>query len=133
MTTAVQQVYKLNDSTGMERLEAVLSPSPAAGSPITSGALPTQVLSSGVGAQLSTTRSVSAYGVATSDNTANASAITVELSPDGVTYSTVQSLSVSVAANTAGAVTTPLTVAVPQAWFVRVTVTHGTLGTFTYA
>jgi hypothetical protein len=40
---------------------------------------------------------------------------------------------VSVAANTAGAVTTPLTVAVPQAWFVRVTVTHGTLGTFTYA
>src|SRR3954469_6197416 len=56
---------------------------------ITSGALPTQTLTSGTGAQISTTRDVDTYTLWTGDATNNAATATVAISPDNSTYSTI--------------------------------------------
>jgi hypothetical protein len=99
--------------------------------PITSGALGTATLASGTGAQLNTSRDVESH---TPFNSAPTGAVKgtckVELSPDNVTYSTLSTWSVpSVAADV---FTFDVSVRVPAGWYLRLTVTDGTIGTTTY-
>jgi hypothetical protein len=100
---------------------------------ITSGALPTATLSSGTGAQVSTTRDVSAYIALTADATNNAATAAVALSPDNVTYSTLYTLSLAAAVNNTGAIVLPAHVRVPAGWYIKVTVSHMTITSTTYA
>lgn len=87
-----------------------------------SGSLPTQVLSTGVGATLSTTRTVTAYIAVT--NTAAGGTCAVALSPDNSTYSTV-----ATATSTVNSSVHTITVVVPAGWFVKATFSNATIVT----
>ncbi len=100
---------------------------------IVSGALPTVQLVTGTGAQVSTTRDVETYTTVTYDATNNVGSCTVALSADDSTYSTVGVLSIAAAVNNTGAIAEVLTVRVPAAWYIKVTLVHCTVGVSTYA
>lgn len=87
-----------------------------------SGSLPTQVLATGVGATLSTTRTVTAYIVVT--GTSAASTCTVALSPDNSTYSNVATITPTVTATVLTA-----TIIVPAGWFIKATFSNATITT----
>lgn len=107
---------------------------PQSGSnPVTSGALSTQAIVSGTAVQLSASRQVTGYSVFTGDATNNAASCAVALSPDNSTFSTVATVSLAAAVNNTGAIAVPITVVVPQGWYVKYTAVHGTAGTVTYA
>ncbi len=86
---------------------------------ITTGALPTISFTSGVGKQVSTVRDTTVVVP-----TSTAGTVQVELSPDGVTYT-------SVYTKTALALD-EVTVPVPWNWYVRLTTVTSTLGTGHY-
>jgi hypothetical protein len=92
---------------------------------ITSGALSTQQLVSGTGAQVSTTRDVETHTPCTS--TSAAPAVTVAISPDNVTYSTL-----CVASWAINAAITDIVVRVPAGWFIKLTAVNATLGVTTF-
>jgi hypothetical protein len=89
-------------------------------------------LSSGTGAQVSLTGDVETVTPFTGDATNNAATCKVELSPDNVTYSTLNTVSIAAALNTIGALDENVTVRVPAFWYIKLTATHGTIGTTTY-
>ena len=96
------------------------------------GALSTAVFVSGAGRQLSVTRDVECWVPVTYNPTAGAAAsCLVELSPDGVTYSTLSTETVPVGIALDGTVDS-LRVTVRAGWHLRLTVTNATLGTATY-
>ena len=135
----------IDDSTGLIRVEGSVAftdsnaTSPAAlnaTSPvgtITSGALPTVSLSSGTGAQVSTSRDVNAYIALTADATNNAATAAIALSPDNTTYSTLATISLAAAVNNTGAIVQMATVRVPAGWYLKVTVSHYAITSTTYA
>lgn len=92
---------------------------------IASGALPTVQLSSGTGAQVSTSRDVETYTPLTL--TAVGGTVVVAVSPDNVTYSTIMTVTPAVNASV-----TDVTVRVPAAWYLKMTATNATLGVTTY-
>lgn len=94
--------------------------------PITSGALPTQVFVSGTGAQILTTRQVTAYVTVTFDGTNNVASCIAALSPDDTTYSNVATASLAAAVNNTGAILEAITLVVPAGWFVKLTLVHAT-------
>lgn len=100
---------------------------------ITSGALPTVQLVSGTGVQIVTTRDCETYTTVTGDATNNVASVTVALSPDNVTYSTIIVPSIAAALNTSGALGIPVTVRVPAGWYLKMTAVHASLGVTTYA
>jgi hypothetical protein len=100
--------------------------------PITSGALPTVAPVSTTPFQCSTTRDVFLLVPFTGDATNNAATCKVEVSPDNVTYSTLNTVSIAAALNLSGALDISIEVWVPAGWRVKLTSTHGTLGTGTY-
>jgi len=73
------------------------------------------------------------YGVFTGDATNNVSTCTIALSPDNTTYSNVQVISLAAAVNNTGAIAVPITLVLPQGWYMKFTSVHGTVGTLTYA
>ena len=99
---------------------------------ITSGALPTVTLSSGTGAQVSTTRDAETVTPFTGDGTNNAATCAIALSPDNVTYSTLDTLSIAAGLNVLGALALSANVRVPAGWYLKLTAAHGTIGTTTY-
>ncbi len=102
--------------------------------PITSGALPTVAggFSTGVGKQVLTTRDVFLVCPITYNPSAGAAATCkVELSPDNMTYSTLTTESEPIGVVFDGTVRS-LTLSVPAAWYVKLTVTNATIGTPTY-
>ena len=105
---------------------------PSGTNPVTSGALSTVTLSSGTGAQVSTARNVNTQTGITNDATNNAATLKVELSPDNSTYSTLATYSWAAAVNNTGAILWPLSLAVPQGWYVKLTAVHCTIGATTY-
>jgi hypothetical protein len=92
---------------------------------VTSGALPTVQLVSGTGAQVSTTRDVEAHTPVTL--TAAGGTVTVALSPDNVTYSTLAVVTPGVNASIEDVV-----VRVPAGWYIKLTASSATLGVTTY-
>ena len=100
---------------------------------LTSGALPTVALASGVGSQLSATRDVdSVTPVTFNPGAATIATCTVALSPDNVTYTTfgVETEPAGVAFD--GTIHL-VTVHVPAGWYLRLTVNaQAVLGTTTY-
>jgi len=100
--------------------------------PITSGALPTATLSSGTGAQISTSRDTNVGLLYTLDATNNVATVKLELSPDGSTYSSLGTMSFAAAVNNTGAIAQLLTFKVPAGWYVKVTVVHATITSTTY-
>jgi hypothetical protein len=92
---------------------------------VTSGALSTQQLVSGTGAQVSTTRDVETH--TTCATTSAAGTITVQLSPDNVTYSTLVILTPATSLVTVDAV-----VRVPAGWFIKLTSSNATIGITTF-
>lgn len=100
---------------------------------IVSGALPTVQLVSGTGAQVLTTRDVESYTTITYDGTNNAASVTVALSPDNTTYSTILVPTLAAAVNLTGAIAHPITVRVPAGWYLKMTAVHASLGVTTYA
>jgi len=92
---------------------------------VTSGALPTQQLVTATGAQVSTTRDVETHTPCTLTNAAGT--ITVALSPDNVTYSTLAVVTPAVNASI-----TDVVVRVPAGWYIKLTVSQATLGLTTY-
>ena len=56
----------------------------------------------------------------------------IELSPDNTTFSTLDTMSIAAALNLTGALNVPVTIHVPATWYVKLTATHGTIGTGTY-
>lgn len=98
--------------------------------PVTSGALPTVALSSGIGAQILTTRDVFLVVPITYNGNAADATCLIELSPDNTTYS-----ALATAREKIGAVNgdvRPIFLQVPAGWYVRLTVTNATIGTGTY-
>src|SRR5439155_23495081 len=100
-------------------------------SPLASGALPTVAPVSGAAFQVST-RDVMLVVPFTGDATNNAATLKIELSPDNVTYSILDTLSIAAALNLTGAINVPVSFAVPANWYTKLTATHGTIGTSTY-
>ena len=91
----------------------------------TSGALSTQQLVSTTGATLSTTRDVESH--TTCATTSAAGTITVQLSPDNSTYSTLVIVTPAVSL-----VTVDVVVRVPAGWFLKLTTSNATLGLTTF-
>jgi hypothetical protein len=99
---------------------------------ITAGALPAVVLASGVGSQIVVGRNVQTHTPVTYTPTAGAAATClVELSPDNVTYSALGTQTVPAGVALAGFVL-DTAVAVPDSWWLRLTVTNAALGATTY-
>jgi hypothetical protein len=92
---------------------------------VTSGALSTQQLVSTTGATLSTTRDVESH--TTCATTSAAGTITVQLSPDNATYSTLVIVTPAVSL-----VTIDVVVRVPAGWFLKLTTSNATLGLTTF-
>jgi hypothetical protein len=92
---------------------------------VTSGALSTQQLVSTTGATLSTTRDVESH--TTCATTSAAGTITVQLSPDNATYSTLVIVTPAVSL-----VTVDVVVRVPAGWFLKLTTSNATLGLTTF-
>lgn len=88
---------------------------------VTSGALSTQQLVSGAGAQISTARDMETHTPCTL--TGAGGTITVALSPDNVTYSTLAVVTPAVDASI-----TDVVVRVPAGWFIKLTAATATLG-----
>ena len=122
---------QVSQGATIQFLSSTAQPQPAT-NPVTSGALATTTVSSGTGKANPATTQVTAYCVVTTDATNNIATCTVALSPDGTTYSTVQSLSVAAALNNLGAITLPVTFVWPVGWDVKFTAVHCTVGTLTY-
>lgn len=95
---------------------------------ITSGSLPTVTLSTGTGAQVSTVRDVNIYVPLTGDATNNVATGAVALSPDNVTYSTVETFSLAAAVNNTGAIVLAANVRVPAGWYIKITTSHMAIG-----
>jgi hypothetical protein len=123
--TEIEQQFSLTPKDATAAALAPLSATSPVGT-IVSGALPTAALSSGVGAQLSTTRDVNAYIAIT--NTATGGTAAIALSPDNVTYSTVATVASAINASV-----TLVTVRVPAGWYLKVTATNATITSTTYA
>jgi hypothetical protein len=122
-------------NAGSGALGCILDPNGNLGprlNPLISGALPTATLASGTGGQLSTARDVDSVTPFTGDATNNAATCKIELSPDNVTYTTLNTVSIAAALNLTGALDQNINVAVPAGWYVKLTAVHGTLGTTTY-
>ena len=100
--------------------------------PIASGALPTVSLSSGVAAQVSATRNVTAALLVTYDATNNVASCKVELSPDNSTFTSLGTASLAAAVNNTGAIANLINVQVPAGWYIKVTLVHATLTSTTY-
>src|SRR6266850_1759999 len=111
---------------------AVLATSGYATAVVPPGALPTVALVSGAAAQISTARDVCLVVPFTGDGTNNAATLKIELSQDGVTFSTLDTLSIAAALNLTGALNTPVSFVVPDGWYVKLTAVHGAIGTATY-
>src|SRR5437867_3769035 len=92
---------------------------------VTSGALSTQQLVTATGAQVSTTRDVETHTPVTLTNAAGT--VTVALSPDNVTYSTLAVVTPAVNASI-----TDVVVRVPAGWYIKLTTSQATLGVTTY-
>ena len=92
---------------------------------VTSGALSTQQLVTATGAQVSTARDVETHTPCTLTNAAGT--VTVALSPDNVTYSTLAVVTPAVNASI-----TDVVVRVPAGWYIKLTVSQATLGLTTY-
>lgn len=92
---------------------------------VTAGALSTQQLVSATGAQVSTTRDVETHTPCTS--TSAAPAVTVAISPDNTTYSTL-----CVASWAITAAITDIVVRVPAGWFIKLTAVNATIGVTTF-
>lgn len=91
---------------------------------VTAGALATQQLVSGTGASVSTTRDVETHTPCTL--TGVGGTITVQLSPDNSTYSTLAVITPAVNASI-----TDVVVRVPAGWFIKLTVASATIGVTT--
>lgn len=98
----------------------------------TSGALSTTTFSSGVGKQISTTQKVETMTPITFNPTALATATClVELSPDGITYSTIGTEVAPAIAALAGEVRI-FRYDLAAGWYLRLTPVNATIGTTTY-
>jgi hypothetical protein len=123
-----------SDGSGAQRLDGSVQFTNAANAPgygpnpITSGALPTVTLTSTTAAQVSTSRNVTLALYWTTDGTNNAATLKVELSPDNVTFTTLDTMSVAAAINALGALQLLAPVAVPAGWYVKLTTVHSTIG-----
>ncbi len=99
---------------------------------VSSGALPSFAISSGVSLQLSTTRPVRAVVPITFNPTSvAASTCQVDLSPDNSTYTTLVTRSDPAATLLSGTVE-DVSLYVPRAWYFKLTATNATLGTGHY-
>jgi hypothetical protein len=116
------------DDNATDRLDGTL----VTYNPIASGALPTATLSSGTGAQISTSRDTNVGLLYTLDATNNVATVKLELSPDGTTYTSLGTMSFAAAVNNTGAIAQLLTFKVPAAWYVKVTVVHAAITSTTY-
>lgn len=116
------------DDNGENRLNGTLTTN----NPIASGSLPTVSLSSGTGAQISTSRNANVGLLYTLDGTSAIATVKLELSPDGTTYTSLGTISFAAAVNATGAIAELLTFAVPAGWFVKVTVVHAAITSTTY-
>jgi len=116
------------DDNATDRLDGTL----VTYNPITSGALPTATLSSGTGAQISTSRDTNVAVLYTLDATNNIATVKIELSPDGTTYTSLGTISFAAAVNNTGAIAELATFKVPAAWYVKVTVVHAAITSTTY-
>jgi hypothetical protein len=99
---------------------------------ITSGALPTVTLTSGVGVQILTTRDAETVTSVTFNSTVSLGATcTVALSPDNVTYSTLAIETEPVGVGLAGTIK-GIHARVPAGWYLRLSVAQAVIGTTTY-
>ena len=116
------------DDNATDRLDGTL----VTYNPITSGALPTATLSSGTGAQISTSRDTNVAVLYTLDAANAVATVKIELSPDGTTYTSLGTISFAAAVNNTGAIAELATFKVPAAWYVKVTVVHAAITSTTY-
>ncbi len=118
-----KKITALANATGAQDALALGQVSPLAA--ITSGALPTVSLSSGTGAQVSTTRDVELYAAIT--YTLIAGTCAVALSPDNSTYTTLITISPGVASSVE-----PVQVRVPAGWYIKLTVSNAVITSAVY-
>jgi hypothetical protein len=104
------------------------------GNPIASGTLP-QLAAwvSGTEQQNTFGRPITVVVDATTDASNNAATVAIALSPDDVTFTTVGTVSVAAAINNLGAVTEVVPVLVPEAWWIKLTISaHASVATSSY-
>lgn len=105
--------------------------------PITSGTLPnTGAWVSGTAKQNPTSpaRQITVYVEVVGDATNNAASVTIAISPDNTTYTTVATPSLAAAVNNTGAITLDVPVTLPAGWWIKLTIgAHATVAASIYA
>jgi hypothetical protein len=106
----------------------------AGGNAITSGSLPnTGAWVSGTAKVNPVARAVTTVIEVVGDATNNAASVTIALSPDNSTYTTIATPSLAAAVNNTGAVTLDVTVPWPQGWYIKLTIgAHATVAASIY-
>jgi hypothetical protein len=99
---------------------------------ITSGALPTVSPSSGTALQVSTARDVTLALALTYDASAADATCKVELSPNNSDFSTLATTKIPNATNPANGEVQLVSVRVPAAWWVKLTLSHVTVTSAVY-
>ena len=102
---------------------------------ITSGTLPnTGSWVSGTGKVNPVGRQVTCYVEVVGDASNNAASVTVALSPDNTTYTTVATPAIAAALNNLGALTLDVPVTWPAGWYIKLTIgAHATVAASIYA
>ena len=104
--------------------------------PITSGSLPnTGAWISGTAKQNPTSpqRGITVYVEMVGDGTSNAASVTIAVSPDGNTYTTVATPSLAATVNADGGATIDVPVSLPASWFIKLTIgAHATVAASVY-
>lgn len=102
--------------------------------PVVSGTLPnTGAWVSGTAKINPAGRQVTCYVEVVGDATNNIATVTVAVSPDNTTYTTVATPSLAAAVNTIGAVTLDVEVSWPAGWYIKLTIgAHATVAASIY-
>jgi hypothetical protein len=122
--------FDLIDNDGVTRI--VGTATGAMTQPIKAGALPTAAFVSGAGLQVDPNYDRRVTIPVTYDASAADATCKVEISPDGVTYSTLVTVTIPHATLPAAGLILPLHVTLPAGWYAKLTAVHATLGTATY-
>ena len=102
---------------------------------ITSGTLPnTGAWVSGTAKVNPAGRQVTCYVEVVGDASNNAASVTIALSPDNTTFTTIAAPSIAAAINNLGALTLDVEVAWPAGWYIKLTIgAHATVAASVYA
>lgn len=130
LADAASGVVKLSGTLNFT--DSASQPNPSA-PPITSGTLPnTGAWVSGTAKVNPVTRAITVAVEAVADATNNVASCAIAISPDNVTFTTLETLSLAAAVNNTGAITLAANVPLPKGWYIKLTLVHTTVAASFY-